>query len=323
MTPGIVDRLAGKRVLVCGDVMLDEYVWGRVSRISPEAPVPVVEAKGRTTTPGGAANVAMNVAAAGGAAVLFGVVGDDAAAKDLTKAVRAGGVDVRFVATKSRPTTRKTRIIAGNQQVVRLDEETADPLPAPIAERLRATLVEAVAAADGVVLSDYDKGTFDPALLGAVVEAARGRKIPVVVDPNVTHFFHYKGVTVVTPNHLQLERVTGRRFRTEDDLVAAGREVVERLACEHLLVTRGEAGMSLLSRGAATPRTIPTRAQEVFDVVGAGDTVAAILALALAAGLPILEAAETANVAAGVVVGKRGTAVCTAAELRAALAAAT
>jgi D-beta-D-heptose 7-phosphate kinase/D-beta-D-heptose 1-phosphate adenosyltransferase len=315
----LVARLAGRRVAVCGDAMLDEYVRGRVSRISPEAPVPVVEATGRTTTPGGAANVAMNVAAAGGRATLFGAVGDDEAAKALGGALRAAGVEVRFASVKGRPTTRKTRIIAGTQQVARLDEESTEPLPEPVARRLRESAAEAVGSADGVVLSDYDKGVIDAPLLEAVIGAAGARGVPVVVDPNVTHFFRYKGATVLTPNVHQLERVTGRRFRTEDDVLAAGRDVVERLACGHLLVTRGDEGMTIISSDGAPPRRIAARAREVYDVTGAGDTVAAILALALAAGAGIAEAAEAANAAAGVVVGKRGTAACSAAELRAAL----
>jgi D-beta-D-heptose 7-phosphate kinase/D-beta-D-heptose 1-phosphate adenosyltransferase len=308
--------MRGRRILVLGDVMLDEFVWGHVTRISPEAPVPVVRVTSETFHLGGAGNVAANVRALGGGAVLAGAVGEDAAGGRVREALAAAGVEPRLAALGGgRPTTVKTRIVAHSQQVVRADREDASDLPA----RAEAALVEAVrgeiASCAALVISDYQKGVVTAPLLRRVLPLAR--RVPVLVDPKVRHFRLYRGVTVVTPNLLETEQVTGLPIHGPAQLLAAGRRVLSLLGCRAVLVTRGEQGMSLFERG-RPPMHVPAAAREVFDVTGAGDTVVATMALALAAGASLPEAAVLANCAAGVVVGKVGTAQATPRELLAA-----
>jgi rfaE bifunctional protein kinase chain/domain len=306
------------RVLVLGDVMLDEFVWGQVSRISPEAPVPVVRVTGQSFHLGGAGNVAANVRSLGGASALAAAVGRDSAGGRVREALAAAGVEAHLVElAPGRPTTVKTRIVAHSQQVVRADREDASDVPA----RTEAALVEAVrqelAACSALVISDYEKGVVTASLLRRVLPLARRRRVPVLVDPKVRHFRQYRGVTVVTPNQLETEMATGLRVRGPGDLLAAGRRVLSLLGCRAVLVTRGEHGMSLFEKG-RPPVHVEAAAREVFDVTGAGDTVIATLALALAAGASLPEAAALANCAAGVVVGKVGTAQATPAEVLAA-----
>jgi D-glycero-beta-D-manno-heptose-7-phosphate kinase len=300
--------MRGGRVIVLGDVMLDEFVWGRVGRISPEAPVPVVEVTDQSFQLGGAGNVAASVRALGGKAALAGVVGGDAAGERVRRALAAAGVEAQLVlVSPDRPTTVKTRIVAHNQQVVRADREDASDIPADEVDALVAGLRREIGSADALVLSDYQKGVVTPALLRRVLPLARRRPCPVLVDPKLRHFRSYRGVTVVTPNQLETEQATGLRLRTPEDLEAAGRRILSLLGCRAVLVTRGEQGMSLFERGRPSLH-VPAAAREVFDVTGAGDTVIATLALALAAGASLPEAASLANAAAGVVVGKVGTA---------------
>lgn len=304
----LLRAMRGRRVLVLGDVMLDEFVWGRVSRISPEAPVPVVAVTGRSFHVGGAGNVAAGVRALRGEAVLVGVVGEDPAGEQVRRALAGAGVASRLAGSRDgRPTTVKTRIVAHSQQVVRADhEDTSD-----LAPRMASALVEAVRAelpsCAALVVSDYQKGVVTASLLKRVLPLARRHRVPVLVDPKVRHFRLYRGASVVTPNQLEAEQATGLRLRDLRGLEAAGRRILSMLGCRAVLVTRGEHGLSLFERG-RPPVHVAATAREVYDVTGAGDTVVAAMALALAAGASLPEAAALANAAAGVVVGKVGTA---------------
>jgi D-beta-D-heptose 7-phosphate kinase/D-beta-D-heptose 1-phosphate adenosyltransferase len=311
--------MKGQRVLVLGDVMLDEFIWGKVARISPEAPVPVVEVTDQSFHLGGAGNVACNVRSLGGHAVLAGVVGRDGAGERVQAGLAHAGVESHLVVSDSgRPTTVKTRIVAHNQQVVRADRELADDIADALEEALVERVRESLPACRALILSDYQKGVVTPRVMKAVLGLARRRKVPVLVDPKVRHFSLYRRVAVITPNQFEAERATGISIRGTSDLVAAGERIVQTLGCDAALVTRGEHGMSLFERG-RRPVHIPTAAREVFDVTGAGDSVIATLGLAFCAGARLHEAAALANYAAGVVVGKLGTATASPEELLAAV----
>jgi D-beta-D-heptose 7-phosphate kinase/D-beta-D-heptose 1-phosphate adenosyltransferase len=311
--------MSGRRVLVVGDVMLDEFIWGKVVRISPEAPVPVVEVTDQTFHVGGAGNVAGNVCALGGTAVVAGVIGADAAGAKVREALAAAGVEAALArADSARPTTVKTRIIAHHQQVVRADRERAEDIPEALEDEVLERARAALPGCGAVVISDYQKGVVTSRLARGLLRLARRRRVPVLVDPKVGHFGFYRGVRVVTPNQSEAEQGSGFCIRTVADLQAAGRRILEMLDCEAVLVTRGEHGLSLFERG-RRPLHVPTAAREVFDVTGAGDTVIATLALAVAAGARLAEAAVLANYAAGVVVGKLGTATVTPDEVLAAV----
>lgn len=314
----LVDSLGGVVVLALGDVMLDEYVWGEVRRISPEAPVPVVEIRQRTAVPGGAANVAAGVVALGGSALLCGVVGADAAAGVVREAAVRAGVDVAGLAVDSgRPTTTKTRVIAHAQQVVRTDAEDRSPLAAEVEDRLVDWARERVGEADAVAISDYAKGVVSDRVAAAVIEAARAAGRPVVVDPKGLRYEKYRGATLITPNADDAARAANVHLEGEGDLVEAARRLAEASGGARLLVTRGAAGMSLFGDG--EPLQIPAEARDVYDVTGAGDTVVAVLAAALGAGIALEDAVRLANSAAGIVVGKVGTATVGADELAARL----
>ncbi|MBV9440951.1 MAG: D-glycero-beta-D-manno-heptose-7-phosphate kinase [Candidatus Eremiobacteraeota bacterium] len=296
-------RMAGRRIVVVGDVMIDEWIWGDVSRISPEAPVPVVAVREHTFTLGGAGNVAHSLRALGAQVALVAGVGDDAEGRRLREMLAALDVDASGVLTVGdRPTTRKTRVVAHNQQVVRADWEAT----APLDERDRARAAEAIRAAvrraDGVVLSDYAKGFLDRAL----VEAALA--VPVVVaDPKPQNVALFAGVTCIGPNVAEASRASGITIADDASLERAGRALLTMLGCRYVLITRGEHGMSLF--GAAGERVdVPAVARTVYDVSGAGDTVIAVLALALAAGIGAETATQLANFAGGTVVEKLGTA---------------
>jgi D-beta-D-heptose 7-phosphate kinase/D-beta-D-heptose 1-phosphate adenosyltransferase len=317
----LLAAMRGQRVLVVGDVMLDEFIWGRVARISPEAPVPVVEVTGQSFHLGGAGNVAANVRSLGGGAALAGVIGEDVAGERLKSVLHAAGVESALAVSRGgRPTTVKTRIVAHNQQVVRADREESDDVTDGVEKALLDGVRQALPACAAVVLSDYQKGVITPRLMKMLLPLARRRNVPVLVDPKVRHFARYRRVTLLTPNQLEAEQATGLRIREDKDLRAAGERIMKMLACEAVLITRGEHGMCLFERG-RRPLSIGTAAREVFDVTGAGDTVVATLALALGAGARLAEAAILANCAAGVVVGKVGTATATPGEVLAALSA--
>jgi rfaE bifunctional protein kinase chain/domain len=307
----LLKAMRGRQVLILGDVMLDEFLWGDVSRISPEAPVPVVEVKRHTFHLGGAGNVARNVRSMEGRPCLAGVIGKDVAGDKVREAlVEAGIEDLLVPADRGRPTTVKTRIIAHHQQVVRADREHADDISTALENTLLSRVRQALPRCSALILSDYQKGVLTPRLMKVVLDLAGKRKMPVLVDPKVRHFAHYRGVSVLTPNHLEAEQATGIRIRGAADLEAAGQKMLRALKCDAVLVTRGEQGMTLFRRG-LKPLHIPAAAREVFDVTGAGDTVIAALGLACAAGANLEEAARLANHAAGVVVGKLGTAAAT------------
>ncbi|WP_394844300.1 D-glycero-beta-D-manno-heptose-7-phosphate kinase [Pendulispora brunnea] len=307
-------KLSGRRVLVIGDLMLDEFVDGDVLRISPEAPVPVLEVRGRTYRAGGAANTATNVGSLGGRPSIAGVVGTDREGEILRRELLASDVDLSAtVADTARPTTHKTRIIARGQQVVRIDHESREPLSESVREELTARCVQAMAHHDACIISDYNKGVISPALCAAVIQAA-GNK-PVVVDPKRRDFSAYRGATLVTPNLNELEAATGIAATRDEDVIAAGRSLLASLAGGAVLVTRGARGMTLIVPE-REPLHLKATAREVFDVTGAGDTVVSTLGLALAAGISLETAVAVANEAAGIAVSKRGTAAVFAEELR-------
>ncbi|AMV25175.1 Bifunctional protein HldE [Gemmata sp. SH-PL17] len=316
----LVAELAGRCLLVLGDVMLDEYVAGEARRVCPEAPVPVVEATARWAVPGGAANAAANAAALGARAVLGGATGADPGAGALARAARDRGVDpAGLVPDPGRPTTSKLRVLARGQQITRVDTESTGPVTGEPAERLGAWAERALAGAGAVLLSDYGKGLFAgplaPRVLGAAARAGR----PVVVDPKGTDPDRYRGAAVVKPNLAELGDLTGLPVRTGEQFRRAGLRLAGRLPGTAVLVTRGGDGM-VLFRAGADPRALPGGpVHAVCDVTGAGDTAAAALALGLAAGWAVELAARVANAAAGVAVCKVGTAVVAPAELRAAL----
>ncbi|HET7231654.1 MAG TPA: PfkB family carbohydrate kinase [Longimicrobium sp.] len=312
----ILERSRGLRVAVVGDVMLDVYLVGNVSRISPEAPVPVVHVNEERYALGGAANVAANVVALGAECRLVGCVGADDAGARIRAALGelAGGtVDARLVEIAGRPTTTKTRVVARHQQVVRFDREHSHDLPDDCAGGLCGAVRAAVDGADALVLEDYNKGVLVPSVIRAALDAAGAAGIPSVVDPKFRHFMEYRGATVFKPNALELGAALGAAVQPHDD--AWLEDARTTVGARHLLLTLGEDGMALRSQGAPTFR-IPTVAREVYDVSGAGDTVTAFVAVALAAGATMEEAAVLANLAAGIEVGKPGVAVVTPDELR-------
>jgi D-beta-D-heptose 7-phosphate kinase/D-beta-D-heptose 1-phosphate adenosyltransferase len=314
-----VERFAGRRVLVVGDVMLDEYVWGTVSRISPEAPVPVVAVRSESLRIGGAGNVATNIAALDGQAEVVGVVGTDGAAERLTQELARAGVKADgLVGDSTRPTTVKSRVVAGSQHVVRFDRESDAPLSPTVRQRVLQQVRARLPEAEVLLISDYAKGVVGARLVREVLAlAARWKKV-VAVDPKVQHVPLFRGVTVIAPNHHEAAAAARILIRDEADLLRVGAALLRRLQAKAVLITRGEHGMSLFEAG--RPAThLPTSAREVYDVTGAGDTVMAVLALALAAGASMREAAVLANYGAGVVVGKRGTATVSRAELARAL----
>jgi rfaE bifunctional protein kinase chain/domain len=310
----LVRRFAAARLLVVGDLMLDEFIWGRVDRISPEAPVPVVHVTHESFHLGGAANVVHNIRALGGRAMACGVVGRDRAGRLLLAELKRMGAGTGGVAAlRSVVTVRKTRIIAHNQQVVRFDRE-----PAADGDRTAGELARFLQRHawnyDAVVLSDYGKGVISESLLQTLYAIRARRPFRLIVDPKKPNFAHYQGMTLATPNLPEAADAAGVTIRDDATLCIAGRRLLERWDAEAILVTRGEQGMTLIKRQGAV-RHFPTAALQVFDVTGAGDTVVATCALALAAGAGFDDAAWLANHAAGVVVGKVGTATVSAREL--------
>ncbi len=303
--------------------MLDEFLWGRVSRISPEAPVPVVEVTNESASLGGAGNVVTNIRALGGHPVPFGVLGKDRAADRLRLVLESGGMDGSgLLSDKARPTTVKMRIIelSRKHQLVRADRETREPISDGISQRLaRGLLTQARAGVfSAVIVSDYDKGTVTSALLAEVLPALDAARVPVFLDPRTSRPQCYKPVTIITPNQREAEEITGTRIQSDESLQCAGQKMLQMLGCPWVLITLGERGMALFGRDSEM-RLIATMAREVYDVTGAGDTVIAALALACSAGASMLEAASLANCAAGIAVAHIGTVAPTASELRDAL----
>lgn len=303
-------RMNGRRILVVGDLMVDEWIWGSVTRISPEAPVPVVAVREHTFTLGGAGNVANNLRALGAHVSFVGAIGDDAEGTRAIEMCSSLGLDASGVISVSdRPTTRKTRVVAHAQQVVRADWESTVPLQSSDAARIAAEVSQRAGNVDGVVLSDYAKGIFSR----PVVEAALASPI-VVADPKPSNIDLFAGVTCVAPNASEAVQMTGTAGRDAASLERAARILLQRLSCRYVLVTRGEEGMSLFGRDGER-FDVPAAARTVYDVSGAGDTAVAVLTLALAAHAPILSAVQLANFAAGAVVEKLGTATASADEI--------
>ena len=314
---GLLPLFAGARVLVLGDIMLDRYVHGEVRRISPEAPLPVLRAQARRAVLGGAANVAQNVFALGAQALLVGVVGIDEAGAEIAIAQTAG-ITTSLVATASRPTTVKTRFVSGGHQLLRLDEEDTSPIDADTETRLIAAFAAALPQADVVVLSDYAKGALTDRVLAQTIALARAAGKKVIADPKRENFAAYRGVDVLTPNEQEAGRAAGVPCDDDSGAVQAGEHALEQAQAGAVLVTRSAKGLTLVRRGAA-PLHLPTRAQAVADVSGAGDTLIAAFAIGIAAGAAMPDAAMLANVAAGISVGKPGTATVSHGELAAGL----
>ena len=304
----IIRRFLGVRILVVGDIMLDRFIWGDVSRISPEAPVPVVVVEKETFLLGGAANVVNNIHSLGGKASLCGVVGDDEMGQKVLKRLDEMGIERSGISIEpGRQTTVKTRIIAHHQQLVRIDRETTRHPKVSTLRSLSEYLKRNIKSFDGVILSDYGKGLLTRGVVRDVIRKAQQTGKFVMVDPKIKNFFFYRGATVVTPNTAEASSASRISITDEASLNRAGRILLKRLRCDALVITRGEDGMAIFEPH-QKPFLVPTEAKEVYDVTGAGDTVIGTMALALGAGASIRRAAELANHAAGIVVGKVGTA---------------
>lgn len=311
----LVHSFQGRRVLILGDLMLDRYWWGRVDRISPEAPVPVVRKQRSTIAPGGAANVACNIAALGGEPLLLGLVGADAAGQEFRTALLERGLSVdHLMAEKDRATTVKTRIIAHNQHVVRVDEESTQPVGASLQQQMISRINSLLPSCDVVILSDYAKGFLIPELLKEVIQSASRKGRRTIVDPKGGDYSRYDGAHVLTPNRMEAQIAAGFPPTQKDSSAAAAR-LLDALRVEAVLVTEGDEGMTLYDRS-RNPRHVPALARTVYDVTGAGDTVIATLSLGLAAGASLWTAAQLANVAAGLAVEQIGTTAVTSHSLR-------
>ena len=319
MEPFDLSNFKKVNALVIGDVMLDRYLWGRVSRISPEAPVPVVKAESRTYRLGGAANVAANLAALGCRVRLLGTKGADDFGERLSRLLSENGIEDHLITlAPPRPTIVKTRVISQGQQLLRLDEEETGTIRPEEASILLDRVLEMIAEASVVILSDYGKGTLDDGSCSTIIRNARERLVPTLVDPKGRDWTRYNGATCITPNTAELELIAGKQFISEENFMDTGRELIKTLRIDRLLVTRGPKGMALFTPN-EPPLLIGTQARDVFDVSGAGDTVIATVAAGIATGMGWAQCAELANIAAGIVVGKVGTNPIRAEELAIAL----
>ncbi len=309
----IISRFPSLRILVLGDFMLDHFVVGRVDRISPEAPVPIVNVDTEQFHLGGAGNVVMNGKTLGAQMIPLGVIGNDWAAERIRELFLEEQLSSDGILTSDRPTTLKTRILAHQQQVVRVDREQRTPISVELQNQLAGQFLEIVDSVDGVIISDYSKGTLTPSLLAKILPEARKRDKLVCLDPKTRHFSSYTPVTVITPNQDEASSLLGYPIVSEEDLMEAAQRILKLIACTALLITRGDKGMALFTNGEL--KLVPTKAREVYDVTGAGDTVVTAICLALAAGAEMIEAVELANAAAGIVVSKIGTATVNPSEL--------
>ncbi|MBI4417999.1 MAG: D-glycero-beta-D-manno-heptose-7-phosphate kinase [Ignavibacteriales bacterium] len=302
----LLNGFQGKRIAVIGDLMVDRYYWGAVSRISPEAPVPVVEVESQSTRLGGAANVANNIATLGGTPLMIGVVGDDDGGAVLKGLLEESGFSaLGLIVDPGRPTTIKTRVIAHHQHVVRIDQEVKDDISPAAQEKILGVLKRELPSLDAVILQDYNKGVIVKELIGEVTRTVRAKGKIITVDPKFHNFFEYKNVTVFKPNRKESEEALGRKLTTRDSVEQAGWDMLRKLDAENLLLTLGEQGMSLFEKS-GTVTHVSTRAKKVADVSGAGDTVISALTMSLVAGADIKEASAIANVAGGVVCGEVG-----------------
>ena len=311
----ILNKFPKVKILVVGDIMMDRFIWGKVSRISPEAPVPVVAVEKETFLLGGAANVVNNIHSLGGKVSLCGVVGDDEMGEKIIKELAEMGIGMHGIfVEQGRQTTTKTRIIAHQQQVVRIDREATDHLKVPTFRNLSEFLKKNMEGFNGVILSDYGKGLLTKELIRATIRRAREMKKFIMVDPKLKNFSHYKGATVITPNAAEASAASGILINDLSSLKRAGSMLLKKLGCDVLVITRGEEGIAIFEPH-QEPFFVPTGAKEVYDVTGAGDTVIGTMALALGAGARVIEAAKLANYAAGIAVGKIGTATVSQEEL--------
>lgn len=315
----ISSNLGKSTILILGDIMLDEYLYGSVNRISPEAPVPVVEVRSEQIRLGGAANVANNIRSLGDTAILVGVIGEDDASVKLSQLLKEKAISRDYLVNDpERRTTIKTRIIAGSQQVVRADREDTYEIAANMEKRVLDKFLSVADKIKGVIISDYGKGVITASLLEKIIPACREKGIFVAVDPKETHFFNYKGVSVITPNHHEAGFAAGKRIKTDEDLNYVGKYLLDKLRADSILITRGEKGMALFEANGDVDY-FPTVARKVFDVTGAGDTVISVFVSAMAAGANLKEATVISNCAAGIVVGEIGTATVTVPQLTAEL----
>ncbi len=315
----LIQKFSKVRICVIGDLMVDRFIRGKVSRISPEAPVPVVQVKEEVDLPGGAGNVMMNLAALKAEVVCCGVVGSDDVGDNLVRRFSELGIRTDNVRRDAgRSTSLKTRVIAEHQQVVRFDRETVQNISPTIEKEFCNTLPSVIKSCDGVILSDYGKGMISKSILKCAINSARKHKKPVCVDPKIEHFQSYKKVSCITPNIHEAKGGMHRlRVESKDDIIRLGKDILKALGCESALITQGEEGMTLFEKSRVTH--IPAKAQEVYDVTGAGDTVISVLTLALACGASAVDAARLSNLAAGIVIGKLGTATVSPQELKEAL----
>ena len=312
---GILNQIQSKRIVVIGDLILDEYVQGKADRISPEAPVPVLEVTHETVRFGGAANVAHNISSLGGLVEVIGVVGDDQNGEILMRMFDQSGIGADGISVDpGRPTSTKSRLMANRQQIVRVDRESKAPLAEDVSIVLIESALAKMADSDAIIFEDYDKGVVSLDFIQQVLKKLPTHPQPVVVDPKVGNFWNYKGVTSITPNVKEASTAVGRSITDDKSLVSVGCEIVDRLELGSLLITRGEDGMTLFQQDTdsqVSVNHIPTQPREVFDVTGAGDTVVSVYTLALAAGTDFLTAAQLANYAGGIVVGEIGCVVVT------------
>ncbi len=304
----ILDNLQGKRVLVTGDLILDHYIEGRVDRISPEAPVPIVslERTGEKWVPGGAANVARNIFSLGGIPLMAGTAGDDDEGRLLVELLENEGIDTDAVIfDSSRPTTSKTRIMSGGHQLIRLDREVTEPVSSEIQNLILSRIERIIADLDAIVLEDYNKGVLAPGLISGILSDSKRQNVPVAVDPKFLNFFEFRGCTLFKPNRLETSRALGMEIKTIDDAIEAGNQLVDRLSADSVLITLGGDG-SVLCRKDFEPFYRPAAARHVFDVSGAGDTVIAVMALSIAAGLPVDDAVRISSFAAAATCSEPG-----------------
>ncbi len=313
----LISKFNDVKILIVGDLILDEFVWGDTSRISPEAPVPVVLVERESLMPGGAANVANNICALGAKAYLVGAIGRDEHGRRLEKILKDKGVDLEGVVSDSeRPTTLKTRVVARHQQIVRIDRERTSPLSEPVNKDMLDYIKEKIKEVDGVIIEDYGKGVITPRLLREIVPLAKRHSKIITVDPKEEHSLYYKGTTAITPNRKEAEAMAGIKATDDESLNRLGKALLRKLKLKAAVITLGEHGMRVFERGGKVTH-IPTVAQEVFDVSGAGDTVIATFTVSLGAGARMIEAAHISNFAGGIVVGKVGVATTSQAELKA------
>jgi len=311
----LLSNCQGKTIAVIGDVMLDRYIWGKVARISPEAPVPVVEVNKESYQLGGAANVANNIKSLGGKPLLFGVVGNDHSGNDLINLMEESGFNNQgILVDDTRPTTLKTRIIADDQHVVRADFESTEDISQKLSDEMFKILERSITEIDGIIIQDYNKGFIIRSFIKKLIKLALKHKCPITVDPKFKNFFEYKNVTLFKPNIVETQNALGFSLDSDERVTIAGKLLLERLKCENVLITRGSEGMSLFSNNDSENK-VETKARNIHDVSGAGDTVISALTMILAAGGDMLEAATISNHGAGVVCGEVGIVPITAEKL--------